>query len=185
MKKTVLYGLLFSGILFIAGAYIYHQYQYKKFEEFFMNAKLYGDNKIIPDTTFSKMNKELDLFSKDFKYEIFLKQNKNDNKSLGNIYFITSFDKNLKIIGGSSGGSLLNNNPFYGINNSIYLKFISEKWVPNKKSAFYLIVEYPKNKRIQYYFEIKEKIQNNKYTIYFKSYPPKKILDGKNEYIKD
>ena len=95
MKKAILYTLLFSGI--IAGAYIYHNYQYKKFEEFFMHAQLYGDGKIVPNNTFSKMDKGLGLYSKDYKYSLYLKLKKNDNKALGDVFFIRSFNKDLKI----------------------------------------------------------------------------------------
>ncbi|WP_223601163.1 hypothetical protein [Chryseobacterium sp. GVT01B] len=183
MKKTILYALLFSGIVFMAGAYIYHQYQYKKFENFFMNARLYGSGKIVPDTALAENYKKMGLNIKSYKYSIILKIN--DDEALGDVSFTTSFNSDFKITGGGSSGSIIGNHPIYGVKNSIYLKFIPEKWVPNKKSAFYLIVEYEKNKRIQYYFEMTEKLENKKYTIYFKSYPPKKILNVENQYIKD
>ncbi|MFR0657406.1 hypothetical protein SB719_22965, partial [Pantoea sp. SIMBA_079] len=73
----------------------------------------------------------------------------------------------------------------FNINNKIYLDLVSKRLVPNKFSAYNVVVEYEKKRRIQYYVEITEKLENKKYTIYFKSYPPKKILNAKNEYIKD
>lgn len=183
MKKWFLYLLLFSGILFVAGAYIYRQNQYEKFETFFLEAKLYGTEKIVLDSSFIKHYKQLHIDSRVYKYLIFLKID--DQNALGNIYVRTIFDKNFKITGGGTGGSIIGNHPLYGIKNSIYLKFITEKWIPNKKSAFYLIVEYEKGRQIRYYFEITEKVENKKYTIYFKSYLPKRILNAKNQYIKD
>lgn len=162
------------------GVYIYKQYQYKKFEDFFMHARLYGSGKIVSDNDYVNHYKKLGFSSKVYKYSAILKIN--DDEALGDIYFRTTFDKNFKIIGGGSGGSIIGNNPLYGIKNSIYLKFIPEKWIPNKRSAFYLIVEYEKNKRIQYYFEITEKLENKKYSVYFKSFPPKMILNSKNQH---
>jgi len=102
-----------------------------------------------------------------------------------NFFLTTSFNKDFKIVGGGGSGGNFFNIPLFNIKNKIYLDFVSEKLTPNKKVGYYVIVEYEKKRRIQYYVEITEKLQNNKYTIYFKSYPPKMILNAKNEYIKD
>lgn len=184
MKKKIIYILLSLIIIYQIGKYAYHQYQYQKFEKFFMEARIYGGGKIVPDNTFTKMNKELKLKVKEYKYTIFFKS-KLDKTFSGELYFRTSFDENFKIIGGGFGGNFLNNNPMNGIENISYLKFIPEKWIPNKKSAFYLIVEYEKQRQIRYYFEITEKVENGIYTIYFKSNPPEKILNANNKYIKE
>lgn len=185
MRKTILYILLFSGILFMAGAYIYRQYQYKKFEEFFMDARLYGSNKMIADTSFTKINKDLGLELKEYKYSFFLKNN-NEKSFSRKFYTTVSFDKNFNInSSGGAGDSFINELPIFGIKNIIYKKFIPEKWVPKKKSAYNVIIEYEKKRQIRYYIEIREKLEKGKYTIYFKSYPPKKILNAKNAYIKD
>ncbi|WP_223601164.1 hypothetical protein [Chryseobacterium sp. GVT01B] len=184
MKKTVLYALLFSGIVFMAGAYIYKQYQYKKFENFFMGSRIYGSKKMIIDTTFAKSNKKLGLNVKDYKYLFFLK-NKKDSSIAREFFLTRSFDQNFKIVGGGGLVGDFFNIPIFHIQNRIYTHFISEKWIPNKKVVYYIIVEYEKERQIQYYVEIIEKLENKKYTIYFKSYPPKKILNAKNQYIKD
>lgn len=147
-----------------------------------MEARVYGDGKIVPDTTFAKINKELNI--NEYKYSIVIKIN-DDKALLGDIFFITNFDENSKIIGHGTGGSLLNNGDLYGINNSIYLKFIPQEYIPNKKFAFYLTVEYEKNRKIEYYCEMIKKVEGKKFIIYFKSYPPKKILNAKNKYIKE
>ena len=185
MKKIILYTLLFSGIMFMAGAYIYHQYQYKRFEEFFMSSRVYGSGKMIIDTTFTESNKKFGQNVKSFKYLFFLK-NKKDNFFSREFYTTMSYDKNFKVTGsGGAGDDFFNEVSIFGIKNNIYIKFIPEKWIPNKEAAYYVIVEYEKNRIIEYYIETKEKIENKKYTIYFKSYPPKKILDVKNEHLKD
>ncbi|GEN78253.1 hypothetical protein [Chryseobacterium hagamense] len=185
MKKIILYSLLLSGLLFIAGAYIHYQYQYKKFEDFFMNSRIYGSEKIIIDTTLSTSNKKFGLRVRNYKYSFFLK-NKKDAYFTREFFTTISVDNNLNVIGnGGAGDNFFNEVPIFGINNIIYVKFIPEKWVPNKSSAYYVVIEYEKDRKIQYYIEIKEKIQNYRYSIYFKSYPPKMILNTKNEYIKD
>lgn len=185
MKKTILYTLLLSGIIFMIGVYIYKQYQYKKFEDLFMNSAIYGSNKFVVDTTFEINYKKYGYNIKDYKYLFYLK-NKNNKTFLREFFLTKSFDNsngNKKSEG--SGHDFYNQIPIFGIKNIIYLKFISDKWVPNKKAAYYVTVEYEKKRRIQYYVEITEKLENNKYTIYFKSYPPKKILNAKNQYIKN
>lgn len=176
MKKTILYALLFSGIVFMAALYFYNQYQYRKFEKFFMDARIYGSGKMIVDTTFAKSNKKLGLDVKSYKYLFFLK-NKNDSSFFREFYTTMSVDKNLKITGsGGAGDIFFNEIPIFGIKNKIYIKFIPEKWIPNKEAAYFVIVEYGKNKCIKYYIETKEKIENKKYSIYFKSYPPKRLI---------
>jgi len=181
MKKWFLYLLLFSGILFITGAYIYRQNQYEKFEELFMKSKLYGSKKIAIVTTFSKYNKKSGLNLKSYKYSYFLK---NDTFSR-EFYITTTFNKEFKIVGGGGSGRDFFNTPIFGINNKIYIYNIPEKSISSLKSSHYVIVEYEKGRQIRYYFEINEKVENKKYTIYFKSYPPKRILNAKNQYIKN
>ncbi|WP_223601162.1 hypothetical protein [Chryseobacterium sp. GVT01B] len=182
MKKTILYTLLFSGIVFLAGAYIYHQYQYKKFEDFFMSSTVYGSKKMTIDTTFTKSNKKLGLNVNTYKYSFFLK---NGNEFSRDFFLTNSFDKDFKIVGGGGSGGDFINIPIFRIKNKIYLDLVSEKSTPNKKIGYNVVVEYEKERQIQYYVEITEKLENKKYTIYFKSYPPKKILNAKNQYIKD
>ena len=183
MKKTILYTLLFSGILFILGVFTYKQYEYKKFEDFFMNSKIYG-GKIALDVTLTEHYKKMGLNVKIYKYSFFLKSKM--NPSIYKEFFVRrSFDKDLKIVGGSGAVGDFFNIPIFHIENKIYADFISEKWIPNKKIGYYVVVEYEKKRQIRYYVEITEKLENKEYTIYFKSYPPKKILNAKNQYIKD
>ncbi|WP_277115252.1 hypothetical protein [Chryseobacterium sp.] len=175
MKKNIII-LLCLIIVYQIGIYVYHQYQYNKFEEFFMGARVYGTKKIILDKTFDETNKKNNI--KDYTYTFFL-ENKN-NKDISKSFHVTTSFMNDKIIGGGSGSDLDNFTKYFGVEHNIYLSQI-----PNKKSAYYLVIEYEKRRQIQYYLEITEKLENKKYTIYFKSYPPKKILNAKNQYIKD
>ncbi|WP_343679367.1 hypothetical protein [Chryseobacterium arthrosphaerae] len=182
MKKTILYVLLLSGIIFMLGVYVYKQYQYKKFEDFFMNSVVRGSTKMTIDTTFEKSNRKLGLNTKTYKYSFFLENGKEFSREF---FLTTSFDKDFKIVGSGGTGGDFFNIPIFNIKNKIYLDFVSEKKTPNKKTNYNVVVEYEGKRRIQYYIEITEKLENKKYTIYFKSYPPKKLLNGKNQYIKD
>ncbi|MFP8893246.1 hypothetical protein [Chryseobacterium sp. EZn1] len=175
MKKNIII-LLCLIIVYQIGIYIYHQHQYKKFEEFLMGARVYGTKKIILDQTFDDTNKKNNV--KDYTYTFFL-ENKN-NKDISKSFHVTTSIKNGKIVGGGGGSDLDNFTKYFGVKNKIYLSQI-----PNKTSSYYLAIEYEKKKQIRYYLEITEKLENNIYTIYFKSYAPKMILNAKNQYIKD
>lgn len=178
MKRKIII-LLSIIILYNIVTYVYHQYQ--KFEQFFMEAKLYGSGKIFLDSTFDKTNKPNNV--KDYTYTFFL-ENKN-NKNVSKTFYITTSFMNNKIIGGGGGSDIDNILKYYDIRHVTYMKQIYNKQVVSNNPAYYLIIEYEKKRQIRYYVEITKKIEKNMFTIYFKSYPPKMILNAKNQYIKD